>query len=128
MTPVQLVRPPTDAIDQAAPAAWPTTNWLVVAPIVVVGLGILVTVHVRWWRARRLSDSERAFRRLASAMRLHTGFRVLARELAEAHGRATPAALLLSDTAFREAASKLDPKPGSARARTLHRWTDLRGG
>ncbi len=125
MTPVQLVRSPTPP--PPAPTPWPTTNWLVVAPLVVIGLGILITAHIRWWRSRRYSDSERAFRRLASAMRLHTGFRVLARELAAAHGRATPAAVLLSDTAFREAASKLDPEPGSARARTLQRWAAERG-
>ena len=125
MTPVQLVRSPTPP--PPAPTPWPTTNWFIVAPLVVIGLGILITVHVRWWRSCRYSDSERAFRRLASAMRLHAGFRVLARELADAHGRATPAALLLSDAAFREAALKLDPEPGSARARTLHRWAAARG-
>lgn len=124
MTPVELVKGP---IAPPPPAPWPTTNWLVVAPIVLIGLSVLITAHIRWWRSRRLTDSQRAFRRLAASMRLPTGFRVLARELARAHGRATPAALLLSDAAFREAAAKLDPQPGTARARTLERWAARRG-
>ena len=125
MTPVELVRGP---VAPPAPAPWPTTNWLVVAPIVLIGLPILLTAHIRWWRARRLSDSERAFRRLAASMRLPTGYRVLARELSRAHGEATPAAILFSGAAFRRAAAKLDPQPGTARARTLERWIARRGG
>lgn len=123
--PVELIREPRP--EPAPAAAWPETNWWVVAPVLLVGAAVLLTLQLRWIRRRRLSDSERAYRRLASALRLPTRHRVLTRELARAHGRASPVAVLLSDRALREAASKLDAKPGSARERVLKEWMAGRG-
>ncbi|MBZ0170960.1 MAG: hypothetical protein K8E66_01135 [Phycisphaerales bacterium] len=121
--PVELVRAPIEV----APAPWPITEWWVLGPFLVIGIAVLLTLHIRWIRAKRLSDSERAFRRLASIQRLPTGFRGITRDLAVAHGRATPAALLLSDHALAEAAERLTPKPGSAQERVLGRWLRRRG-
>ena len=121
--PVELMREPAPT----APAPWPATEWWVVAPVVLVGLAVLLTLQVRWIRARRLSDSERAFRRLASAQRLRPGDRVLVRQLAAAHEGATPVALLMSDHALARAAEMIEAKPESSTDRALRSFLERRG-
>ncbi|USN98536.1 MAG: hypothetical protein H6810_10220 [Phycisphaeraceae bacterium] len=121
--PVQLVRAQADP----TPAPWPITDWWVLGPVLIVGAVVLLTLQIRSIRRRRLSDSERAFRRIASHQRLPAGARLITRELATAHGRATPVALLLSDHALREAAARLDPKPGSSRERAMNKLLRRRG-
>lgn len=115
LEPIGLVR----SAVEAPPAPWPVTEWWILAPVVLLGLAVLLTIQIRWIRARRLSDSERAFRRLASMQRLPTRLRHITRELATAHGKATPAAILLSDHAAREAARRLESKNPPATTRRV---------
>lgn len=121
--PIELMRAPAEA----APAPWPITEWWILAPFVIAGVTVLLIANIRWVRARRLSDSERAFRRLTSIRRVPTRFRRITRELSAADGRATPAALLLSDHALAMAAGNITPKPGSAQERVLDQWLSHRG-
>jgi hypothetical protein len=123
MQPIQLIKAPAPD----APAPWPATNWLILAPILVLGTLAIAAVQVRHARLRRLSDSERAARRLASLLRLPSRFRLINRDLAAAHGSASPAALLLSDHATRQAAQRLNPRPGSAQSKVLNEWLAARG-
>ncbi len=121
---VQLVRPaePT-AADPGG--LWPVTNWWIMAPLLVIGLVGFAVIQRARLRNARLSDSERAFRALGRGV--PTRFRVLARELAKAHGEMTPAAVLLSDGALERAASSIEAKPGTARRRVLDQMLTKRG-
>lgn len=106
----------------------PGAGWIVFVLFVLVGFAIIARVQIVRTRARRLSDSERAFRRLASMLRLTVGSRLIARELAGAHGSATPAAILLSDHALQRGVERLAPRPGSAQHKALSRFLVARGG
>ena len=85
-------------------------GWLLVIAV-LVGVGAWI-----WWR-RQAPSSERAFRALANRLLLGPRARGTLRRLARAHGRATPAALILSPTAFEHALNKLrasDPESDEA--------------
>lgn len=121
---IELVRP--EAPIPADPGGlWPVTNWWIMAPLLVIGLVGFAVIQRARLRNARLSDSERAFRALGRGV--PTRFRVLARELAEAHGEMTPAAVLLSDGALGRAASSIEAKPGTARRRVLDEMLTKRG-
>jgi hypothetical protein len=106
----------------------PGAGWVVFALFVLMGFGIIARVQFVRTRARRMSDSERAFRRLASMRGLPVGSRLIARELAAAHGSATPAAILLSDHALNRGVQRLAPRPGSAQHKALTRFLAARSG
>ena len=68
------------------------------------GALLLVLVALMVWRRMKPKDpGEAAFDAIARALRLSRAERLLVRELAAAHGRAAPVALLLSEHALREA-------------------------
>lgn len=121
---VELVRAP-EPVAPGDVGLWPVTNWWIMAPLLVLGVAGFVVIQRARLRNSRLSDSERAFRALGRGE--PTRFRVLARELSEAHGGMTPAAVLLSDGALERAAPCLEAKPGSARRRVLDEMLSKRG-
>lgn len=114
----------------AAPPGFtgPGAGWILFTLFALVGFGLITRVQFVRARARRLSDSERAFDRLASMLRLPVGSRLIARELAGAHGSATPTAILLSDHALNRGIERLAPRPGSAQHKALARFLAARGG
>ncbi len=98
--PIELVRPG----GEDAPAAGVEPGGaLVFVGVAIVAAGVLVVAHLRWLWHRRLSPSERAFRRLARWRGVRPRRRRVVRELAKAHGEAEPVALLVSDHAMRTA-------------------------
>jgi len=72
------------------------------AILTLIGVAVvLLTLLVRWWFAR--SAEERAFWWLARRAGLRRSARSVVRSLADAHGRAHPVALLLSERVFVQA-------------------------
>lgn len=98
------------------PAEAPDSPITLIAGSAVLGVAfvVLVSLHVRAIRFRRLPAAERAFRRLAKARGIRPRRRRLVRALAEMHNDVEPVALLASDTAMRTAIErfrKRDAKP-----------------
>ncbi len=69
----------------------------------VAAVALMVAALWVWRRVRPADPGEAAFQSIAGALRLSRAERLLLRELAAAHGGATPTALLLSEHALNEA-------------------------
>lgn len=69
----------------------------------VAAVALMVGALWVWRRIRPADPGEAAFKTIAGALRLSRAERLLLRELAAAHGKATPTALLLSEHALNEA-------------------------
>jgi hypothetical protein len=81
--------------------------WLILLAIISAGIVIASVLCLLWLiRTRRQTPAERAFERLSRKMGLARRHRALVRALADAHGRASPVALLVSHHAFTVAANR----------------------
>ncbi len=111
-TAVELVREP------APPASFEAgLDWALILAVLGALLFSALTIYL-WMRSREPAEpEERAFRRLASRMGLSEREREVVRAAASAHGSATPASLLLSPSALRDALEAVGGAgPGGASA------------
>lgn len=90
-----------------------------IAAILLAGLAAAV-----WARAKRRDPAEEAFMAIARYHGLSRAERLLVRELAAAHGRATATALLISPHALREAVAAAQRVEDPERLEALVRKLD----
>lgn len=97
------------AADSGNPAPVIAASAAAIAVLMVL-LAVLI-----WRRSGEREPGALAFATLSRRMRLRANERRVVEQLAVAHGRATPAALLLSEHAFREAMERIRPRHAASK-------------